>query len=394
MENEIVAKKDFHSYFSLDNSLVKLPKNYDLLEYKIFGVIISQLQKQYYENPNNIKNGRMIFSSDALFGLFERKVKKNKSRLLVSTRKLMQDGIIERINSNGDFDISVLFTRVSVNDTNVIVELNPRFLPHLLDLSKNFTKFSLPITMKFNKTTSYVLYLNCKSYLGAKDKIEYIFSAKSLKDVLGVSKEAYVYNGHFARTDFEKYCIKDPLLEICEKSDINIICEKLKKEKGGSIGYKFKISKKKNYYNIIGDKIESKMKDLFGNEIDETKKPTGEKGKYNVIVGIRNLMTDKKYSERIISEFLDYLMVIYETKHPFTLTTAKASLESLDVLKDLGMSDDSLSEAITYSRGKGYMAIYEQRGWFDREMARSKNNSIKNSDISEKDLTEGSKWDI
>lgn len=253
-----------------------------------------------------------------------------------------------------------------------------------IDVPKNGVdtiKIRLSDVLKITSKNTLVFYLNI---LGEVDKefTEKIYSKDDMLELFRFDENAYITDGFFLRKDFEKVCLKKAIKYINENLDLNVTFERLQDL---NAYYRITIQKKENSYN--NDKELENMKDLFGRESKE-----GKTGRYNIIVGITEQMKEKGYSKKVIDVFIDYLLILFDTKHPFSLTTAERILAGLNELKQQGYLDEMLLEVIDNSRGKGWFSIYPLKDDVNRRMIIAGREAEKRSNLTDKDLLKEDNW--
>lgn len=83
-------------------------------------------------------------------------------------------------------------------------------MPYLEQFIGYYTKIDLDSLVSFKSKHALTLY---KLFCSWNDKKQTQIGTKDLKDLLGISKEAYVQNGKFNRSEFENKTIKKLLVK-------------------------------------------------------------------------------------------------------------------------------------------------------------------------------------
>lgn len=114
------------------------------------------------------------------------------------------------------------------------IEFNPRFLPYVEELLGHYTQLELDSVVEFKSKFSLSLYKYLSSWKDngkVKDTNQYRYlSTRELKELLGLGKEDYVYNGKFNRSLFEKKTVDVAIEEINSKTnDLRVSYTKVKK---------------------------------------------------------------------------------------------------------------------------------------------------------------------
>lgn len=148
-----------------------------------------------------------------------------------------------------------LIVGVRTNSTGATVEIDSKFLPHFENLyklsaneKKSFITFMQPDLLSFDSSFSYPLFMRLRSCGKSGGAInEYSMTTRQLKELFGLGEEAYVRkDGHFDRTNFEKFVINPAIVDINKSETITILPwedgKLFAKEKvrGKVVGYKFK----------------------------------------------------------------------------------------------------------------------------------------------------------
>ncbi len=327
----------------IDNDLVKLLKNFSLTEFKIFILLLSNLQLQKEKDSLcilNMKSIYSIFKENSITNF------NNQTYIKNTLTNLIKNCILSRGNIRNKIVIAPLITNIIFDENKCFITINQCWFKELLLLSNYFSTLELFHFLKFNSTHSLELYFNSKYFLGTQDECDVELSTKELKDIFGLEKDMFVYKGHFLRTTFEKRCLNGSIIEINHKTDIFITMEKVKS--GIKIrGYKFNIKRKVNNMNT-----------LFGTKKDT--KPKKELSKsQQLFSGAKSLMITNNFSEEVIDSFIKYLAVYVKNRGLIDEIILNRMIKSLINLRDIeGYEDWALLESIDNSRGKIWGSFY------------------------------------
>lgn len=178
----------------------------------------------------------------------------------------------ERITRN-------LISEVKTNSFSTVVELNPKFMPHLENLfsvnlatKKSFITFMQPDVLSFSSSFAYPLFLELRSCGKSGGAVnEHAITTRRLKEIFGLDEDAYMrQDGHFDRTNFEKFVLMAAIKDINKSETITILPWD---EKGSKFFSKDKV-KGKVYSYIFKFQIWDKKK-ITRNRVDSLKKLQG-----------------------------------------------------------------------------------------------------------------------
>ena len=352
-----------NSIFILNRDLLELMYDEKLNKIKANLVVLWNSQQS---NLDFDKGSVLVISYKKMNNFFiDNGININKGRL---KKDLINRGELSVFSYSYDKKIKSYFIRFGKdifqfmeNDNNIEVNIKD-----ILKIpSKNILTFYLNILLDMNNQF-----------------LDKIYSRDEMLELFKFDKNAYRDKGIFLRKDFEKLCLKKAVNYINENLDLSITFERLSDI---NAYYKITAQKKENYYN--NNKEIKDMKNLFG---DESK--IGKTGRHNIIMGITAQMRELNYSQKVIDVFIDYLLILFDTKHPFSLTTAERILSSLTELKKQGYLDEMLLEVIDNSRGKGWFSIYPLKDDVNRRMIIAGREAEKRSNLTDKDLLKEDNW--
>lgn len=209
----------------------------------------------YGKNPTTFKLNKLDFF-DKLD--LESQDRYNRYRKLV--RGLINKTFFEIKELNRNELVGVIIYNSSWNPKQPFfeVDLNPKLMPFIEQLKEHYTKVDLNTVCAFKSKHALTLYkFFCSWTNESKNENKRYLTTKDLKELFGLSKEAYVQNGKFKRYLFERKTIKPAIAEINEKTNILIEFKKNKKVNKAQ-NYEFTwihkeksaISKKTKKYNI------------------------------------------------------------------------------------------------------------------------------------------------
>ena len=327
----------------VDNDLIKLIKNFSLVEFKIFVLILSNLQLQEEKNSLCILNMKSIYS---IFKENSISNFNNQSYIKNTLINLVKNGILSRGDIRNKVVIAPLISSIVFNENKCFINISEYWFKELLLLSNYFSTIELLHFLKFNSSHSLELYFNTKYFLGSQDECDIELTTKELKDIFGLDKDMFVYKGHFLRTTFENRCLNVALVEINQKTDVFITMKKVKV--GSRVKeYKFNIKRK-----VI------KMNTLFGTKKDVKPKKEVSKSQ-QLFSGAKSIMLKNNFSENVINSFIKYLAVYVKNRGLVDETILNRMISSLINLRDVeGYADWALLESIDNSRGKIWGSFY------------------------------------
>ena len=257
------------------NELARKYCKFSLEEQKVLHLIFSQINP-YQKNPTTFKLNKLDFF-DKLD--LESQDRYNRYRKLI--RGLINKSFFEVKELNGDELMGVVIYNAKWYSKQPFfeVDLNPRFMPYLEQMVRNFTKVDLDSALKLKSKHSLSLYKFLCSWTDEnKQTNQRYITTKDLKELFGLSKKAYVQNGNFNRASFERRTINPIINEINKKT--NIIVSFKKKKKGNKVqNYEFnwiqkikpvtKKSSKKQLSLFDLEKENKKEKNIILNEFKQ-----------------------------------------------------------------------------------------------------------------------------
>lgn len=240
--NKTVVKKINDNTFSNEvkkiyyaNIIARMTSKFNLEEEKALHIFFSYIKPFNFQNSTTIKiEKKKFFEQLNLTGddkykrykllIYKMKIK---SIIIIETEKSIFDGFL-LINSEW-YKKELYFE----------VDLNPKLMPFIEQLKEHYTKVDLNTVCAFKSKHALTLYKFLCSWTdeSKKENKRYV-TTKDLKELFGLSKEAYVENNNFKRAKFEKRTIDVAIKEINQYSDLNISYDK-KKENGKVKKYEF-----------------------------------------------------------------------------------------------------------------------------------------------------------
>lgn len=225
--------KDQPVYYS--NQLARMQTKFTLEEEKVLHVIFSRVNA-FDKNEAIIRiNKTPLFKALGVKGNSKYLFYKNLfMRLIMKSYTEVIDDHNGDKTLGTDITQGVVIYSVNWNDSKepVSVMINPMFMPYISQLADNYTKVSLSSVMSFKSKFSLSLYRYLCSWTDNTEELQenarYI-TTKDLKDLFGLSEDAYTVNGKFNRSVFEKKTIDLAIKEINTNTDIRVEYKKIKK---------------------------------------------------------------------------------------------------------------------------------------------------------------------
>lgn len=257
LENQVIK---------MDNMLVQKSTKFNAEQQKLFYVCLASLNKGVN------KQNEVEIDKEELFNYLGLTDSDRWYRIRGQFKQLLQKSYVQ-FGTDEEFDDGFLITRTRSTRKKIYVAFEPYFLPLLLELSSNYTKLLDDDVIDFNSKFSMALYqqlmrLNCYS-----SNVQ--FTTKQLKDFFGLTKDDYVYKGHFNRALFETKTVDLAVKEINEKCKCIRDLSYTKLYKGRQVAaYKFTYvyydpEQEKN--SLKDEKINENQMSLFDEEIKSLK---------------------------------------------------------------------------------------------------------------------------
>lgn len=225
------------------NKLARSYYKFSLEEQKVLHLIFDQINP-YGNNPTVFKLNKLEFFNKLEL---ESQDRYNRYRRLV--RALINKTFFEIKDEQGGelMGVVVYSSYWKPKEPYFEVSLNPNFMPYLEQLVKNYTKINLDSALKLKSKYSLSLYKWLCSWTNEskKQNQRYIIT-RDLKELLGLSVDAYTYRGNFNRADFERRTINPAINEINNKTNLTV---NIKKQKKGNkiLNYEFNWIQKENF---------------------------------------------------------------------------------------------------------------------------------------------------
>ena len=229
-DDYIFPDEDLHEQIiAMDNTLTKKATKFTVDEQRLFYITLASIK------PNQ-KGNEIEIDKKATLDMLGFTSQSNYSRIRSMFIKLMQKSMI-CFGDDEIFDDGSLFSRVRTTKKKVYVTVAEHYLPLLIQLQPGFTRLLSDDAISFKSKFSMIIYQQLmrwshKGIFGA--------TTKELKNMFGMSKEDYVYNGKFNRQMFEQRTIDLAVQDINEKSKCIRNLRYEKKKKGSRVqGYVF-----------------------------------------------------------------------------------------------------------------------------------------------------------
>ncbi|MBP1526519.1 MAG: replication initiation protein [Spiroplasma ixodetis] len=227
MEQDLKKDKKKNRYDGVTiqyaNELARNYSKFSLEEQKALHLIFSHINP-FEKNPTTFEiNKSEFFEKLNLVG--DSKYERYKRTI----EKIIQKSFVEiKDKMTGNKINGVAITASIWNDKKTFfeVDINPRFMPYLEQFIGYYTKIDLDSLVSFKSKHALTLY---KLFCSWNDKKQTQIGTKDLKDLLGISKEAYVQNGKFNRSEFENKTIKKAISEINQSGNLTVNWKKVKK---------------------------------------------------------------------------------------------------------------------------------------------------------------------
>lgn len=209
----------------LANALTRKNSKFTLEEEQLLMCVLSQLNP-YGKNPETIYVNKIdLFKKLGLESTT--RYRELKERFRNMTGKMWVD--IRDENKNERWGWIITGVKSDYKSEFFEVKLNDMFMPYIQELVNHYTKLSLDSIVQFDSKYSLDLYKYLSSWKDKDwDQFRYL-STKQLKDLFGLTKDDYVYNGKFNRTRFEQRTLDVAIEEINRKTDLGVAYHKHKK---------------------------------------------------------------------------------------------------------------------------------------------------------------------
>jgi plasmid replication initiation protein len=229
-EDFIFPGEDLHDQIiAMDNTLTKKATKFTVDEQRLFYITLASIK------PTQ-KGNEIEIDKKAMFDMLGFKSHNYYSRIRGMFKKLAMASWIE-FGDDEIFDDGFLISAVRTTKRKVYVTIADKYIPLLIELAPGFTRLLSDDAISFKSKFSMLIYQQLmrwshKGIFGA--------TTKELKDLFGMTKDDYVYNGKFNRQMFEQRTIDVAIQDINEKSKCISNLRYEKKKKGNRIqGYVF-----------------------------------------------------------------------------------------------------------------------------------------------------------
>lgn len=233
MKDQLVAKK---------NSILAPMLNFNLEERRLLAFCLL-----YYNPMPNADNSNVVVTvtPDAIRETFPDLEKKKPAYILnrfeIACNSLQTKPYVDPADP---LEKKYWFDKIrALEDGGFQFTLTKSIEPYFLNLSSHFIRYSLKDVAHFKKPNSWNLYEYAKEKFLDGISCEWVVAVETLKERLGVSEK---YIGRFNK--FDESCLKAPVSEINDVSDIKITYTKIKK--GVSVVKIRFIVEKKKWQNV------------------------------------------------------------------------------------------------------------------------------------------------
>lgn len=195
------------------NDLARQASKFTLEEEKILHLIFSQI------DPHGKNATQVVLKKKDLLGKLNVSSKSNYTAIHDRMSGMIKKSLIkikrDRTNMMGVVIIGVQWQDYA---DEVIVELNPMFMPFIEELASFYTKLKLDAIITFKSKFTLALYKYLASWSSGHYHRVISMTTKELKDLYGLSEDDYINkNGKFDRYNFEKYAIDGAVKELNAK---------------------------------------------------------------------------------------------------------------------------------------------------------------------------------
>lgn len=229
-EDYVFHDEDLHEQIiAMDNTLVNKATKFTVEEQRLFYIVLASIK------PDQIGD-EVEIDKKAMMNMLGFKSHDYYSRIRNMFKKLILNSYIE-FGDDEIFEDGVLFSSVRTTRKKVYVTVAQKYIPLLIQLQPGFTRLLSDDAISFKSKFSMLLYQqlmrwNHKGIFGA--------TTRELKNLFGMTKDDYVYNGKFNRQMFEQRTIDVAVQDINEKSKCISNLRYEKKKKGNRVqGYVF-----------------------------------------------------------------------------------------------------------------------------------------------------------
>lgn len=231
-ENFIFPDEDLHDQIiAMDNTLTKKATKFTVDEQRLFYITLASIKPDQKGNEIEIDKKAMFdmlgFTSHIYY-----------SRIRGMFKKLAMSSWVE-FGDEEIFDDGFLISGIRTTRKKVYVTIADKYIPLLIKLAPGFTRLLSDDAMSFKSKFSMLLY---QQFMRLNNQGDYGvgFTTKELKELFGMTKDDYVYNGKFNRQMFEQRTIDVAVHDINEKSKCISNLRYEKRKKGNRIqGYVF-----------------------------------------------------------------------------------------------------------------------------------------------------------
>lgn len=226
LENKVIA---------MSNILAEKNTHFTETQQKLFYVSIASLR-----NGVNIHDEVEINKQELLNFLGLENDNNRYSKLKKELKQLMDNSFI-RFEDKDGYSSGFIIYNAKVTRSTVYIRINSYYLPLLQNLSDNFVRFLNDDLVGLKCKNSMMLYQNLmkdKWKMSCADFLGIDYSTTQLKEMLGLSKEAYTNkNGNFNRGDFERRALNKAIEELNKKAKCIKNLRYTKVKKGNRVQY-------------------------------------------------------------------------------------------------------------------------------------------------------------
>ena len=225
-------------YNQQPNIITKSTDQMSLIEKRLMYLVINQMDTGFNIQEDLFKNVEFRIPSKELGESNYNRIREALGKLQGRRITMIDDYRKQKFNS------IVPFPYVSIDKGSITIKMLGDVVPYFMELKNGFTKYELKAALSLNSVYSQKLYELLSRW---KDKKEWEVEVEELKLLLDASTYRY--------TDFRRVCLEPAILEITEKTDLNVKYLAIKLgRKVGSIKFSIlteRAEAKKNYEEEI-----------------------------------------------------------------------------------------------------------------------------------------------
>ncbi len=232
---EVALEEDFlRKEVIISNSLARSKVAYTLEEEKLLYYLFAHL------NPFGENEPRVVLNKTKIIELFGASSEARYTILKDRFTGLIFKSLLDiRDGKRTLIGIVIIDVEWTSESEDVIVDLNPKFMPYIQNLTSFYTRINWEAVRGFTSKHALRLYKYLSSWSVDDEAVLHTFTTKELKKFFSLEKDDYTYKGKFMRHLFEKYVLN------AATNEINALVPEMrlmwyKQKKGGRIaGYTF-----------------------------------------------------------------------------------------------------------------------------------------------------------